>query len=76
MEFLRKLLRKKEKEKRKRSQRTHSICILTNVHLFRKWLNVTAEYPKLEKIHKDHRVQLLASHCTTQHSNPMSESVV
>jgi len=34
------------------------------------------EYPQLEGTHKDHWVQLLAPHSTTQNSNPMSESGV
>jgi len=34
------------------------------------------EYPKLDGTHKDHRVQLLPPHRTTQKSNSMSESTV
>lgn len=34
------------------------------------------DYPKLEGTHKDHRVQLLAPHRTTQKSNSMCESAV
>ena len=34
------------------------------------------EYPKLEGTHKDHRVQLLAPHSTTQKSDHTTESVV
>ena len=34
------------------------------------------EYFELEGTHKDHQVQLLALHRTTQKSNPMSESTV
>jgi len=33
------------------------------------------EYPELEETHKDHWVQLLAQHWTTQNPNLMSESV-
>ena len=34
------------------------------------------EYPELEGIHRDYRVQLLAPHRTTQKSNHISESIV
>lgn len=34
------------------------------------------EYPKLEVIHKDNEVQLLAVQRTTQKSKPVSESTV
>ena len=34
------------------------------------------EYPELGGTHKDHQVQLLAPHRTTQKSDHMSESIV
>lgn len=44
-EFLRKIATEKGEKEKKRSQRTHSICILTNVHLFRKCSKCYSQKP-------------------------------